>query len=57
MDLQNLQESWYPTLATKTRTSQGWGTRLPENASIPSGAKARLDFGGLMYGLKPVPFT
>jgi len=22
----------------------------------PSGAKARIDFAGLMYGLKPVPF-
>jgi len=24
---------------------------------LPSGAKAHSDFGGLMYGLKPVPFT
>jgi hypothetical protein len=23
----------------------------------PSGAKARIDIAGLMYGLKPVPFT
>jgi hypothetical protein len=23
----------------------------------PSGAKARVDFAGFMYGLKPVPFT
>jgi hypothetical protein len=23
----------------------------------PSGAKARIDFAGFMYGLKPVPFT
>jgi hypothetical protein len=27
------------------------------NASIPSGAKARVDIAGFMYGLKPVPFT
>jgi hypothetical protein len=27
------------------------------NVSIPSGAKARVDFAGSMYGLKPVPFT
>ncbi|MGD0802400.1 MAG: hypothetical protein ABR906_13900 [Terracidiphilus sp.] len=24
---------------------------------FPSGAKARIDFAGFMYGLKPVPFT
>ena len=24
--------------------------------SIPSGAKARVDIAGAMYGLKPVPF-
>ena len=24
---------------------------------IPSGAKAPIHFGGLMYGLKPVPFS
>jgi hypothetical protein len=23
----------------------------------PSGAKARVDFAGFMYGLKPIPFT
>jgi hypothetical protein len=26
------------------------------NAIIPSGAKARVDIAGFMYGLKPVPF-
>jgi hypothetical protein len=30
--------------------------QVTENSSIPSGAKARIDFAGLMYGLKPVPF-
>jgi len=25
--------------------------------NIPSGAEALADFGGFMYGLKPVPFT
>jgi hypothetical protein len=25
-------------------------------SSIPSGAKARVVFAGVMYGLKPVPF-
>jgi hypothetical protein len=25
-------------------------------ANLPSGAKARVDFVGFMYGLKPVPF-
>jgi hypothetical protein len=27
------------------------------NTSSPSGAEARVFFGGFMYGLKPVPFT
>jgi hypothetical protein len=26
-------------------------------SSIPSGAKARVDFAGLLYGPKPVPFN
>jgi hypothetical protein len=30
--------------------------QVTENTSIPSGAKALIDFAGLMYGLKPVPF-
>jgi hypothetical protein len=25
--------------------------------NIPSGAKARVDFAGFMYGLKPIPFN
>jgi hypothetical protein len=30
--------------------------KLLGNTSIPSGAKAHVDFAGFTYGLKPVPF-
>jgi len=33
----------------------GFAEYAPER--LPSGAKARIDFAGLMHGLKPVPFT
>jgi hypothetical protein len=33
----------------------GMQSKKPEKH--PSGAKARVDFAGFMYGLKPVPFT
>jgi hypothetical protein len=42
-----------PTLAAKTRTRRGWGTRRKRRAE----AEARIAKAGFTYGLKPVPFT
>src|SRR5258708_21601725 len=64
--------SWSPTLATKTTTSQGWGTqrlflfsrllkkteqRANAGKKRPSGAKARTDFAAFAARLKSCPVT